>query len=78
MHNFALIGASGYIAPRHLKAIKDTRNQLLAAYGGKDLIMFPSAPPITCTIRIYDSDCALGLTLFAKSRLFSIPGMPRH
>ncbi len=29
--NFALIGASGYIAPRHLKAIKDTDNTLLAA-----------------------------------------------
>jgi UDP-N-acetyl-2-amino-2-deoxyglucuronate dehydrogenase len=31
MKNFALIGASGYIAPRHLKAIKDTDNKLLAA-----------------------------------------------
>ncbi|MDT7833456.1 Gfo/Idh/MocA family oxidoreductase [Flavobacteriaceae bacterium S356] len=31
MKNFALIGASGYIAPRHLKAIKDTDNNLLAA-----------------------------------------------
>ena len=31
MKNFALIGASGYIAPRHLQAIKDTNNQLLAA-----------------------------------------------
>ena len=29
--NFALIGASGYIAPRHLKAIKDTNNNLIAA-----------------------------------------------
>ena len=29
--NFALIGASGYIAPRHLKAIKDTKNNLIAA-----------------------------------------------
>ena len=31
MKNFALIGASGYIAPRHLKAIGDTKNILLAA-----------------------------------------------
>lgn len=31
MKNFALIGASGYIAPRHLKAIKDTGNNLIAA-----------------------------------------------
>ena len=29
--NFALIGASGYIAPRHLQAIKDTNNNLIAA-----------------------------------------------
>ena len=28
MKNFALIGASGYIAPRHMKAIKDTGNNL--------------------------------------------------
>jgi len=31
MKNFALIGASGYIAPRHLMAIKDTNNNLIAA-----------------------------------------------
>ena len=29
--NFALIGASGYIAPRHMKAIKETGNKLVAA-----------------------------------------------
>lgn len=32
MKNFALIGAAGYIAPRHLKAIKETDNSLLAAF----------------------------------------------
>ena len=31
MKNFALIGAAGYIAIRHLKAIKETNNNLLAA-----------------------------------------------
>ena len=31
MKNFALIGAAGYIAPRHMKAIKDTGNDLVAA-----------------------------------------------
>jgi UDP-N-acetyl-2-amino-2-deoxyglucuronate dehydrogenase len=31
MKNFALIGAAGYIAPRHLMAIRDTNNNLLAA-----------------------------------------------
>ena len=30
MKNFGLIGASGYIAPKHMKAIKDTDNQLVA------------------------------------------------
>ena len=31
MKNFALIGAAGYIAPRHIKAISDTGNNLIAA-----------------------------------------------
>ena len=31
MKNFAIIGVAGYIAPRHLQAIKDTRNNLVAA-----------------------------------------------
>jgi len=29
--NFALIGAAGYIAPRHMQAIKETGNELVAA-----------------------------------------------
>jgi UDP-N-acetyl-2-amino-2-deoxyglucuronate dehydrogenase len=31
MKNFAMIGVAGYIAPRHLTAIRDTKNDLLAA-----------------------------------------------
>lgn len=31
MKNFALIGAAGFIAPRHLNAIKETQNNLIAA-----------------------------------------------
>jgi len=31
MKNFALIGTAGYIAPRHLKAIKETGNRVVAA-----------------------------------------------
>ncbi len=31
MKNFALIGIAGFIAPRHLQAIKDTGNNLVAA-----------------------------------------------
>ena len=40
MKNFALIGAAGYIAPRHLRAIKDTGNCLVAAYDKFDRINF--------------------------------------
>jgi len=36
--NFALIGAAGYIAPRHLKAIKDTGNKLVAALDKSDSV----------------------------------------
>lgn len=38
MKNFALIGAAGYIAPRHIKAIADTGNNLLAAYDRFDSV----------------------------------------
>ena len=31
MKNFGLIGVSGYIAPKHMRAIKDTNNNLLVA-----------------------------------------------
>jgi len=36
--NFALIGAAGYIAPRHMQAIKDTGNQLVAAMDPSDSV----------------------------------------
>lgn len=47
-NNFALIGASGYIAPRHMKAIKETGNNLLAAVDPSDSVgiidsFFPKA-----------------------------------
>ncbi len=38
MKNFALIGAAGYIAPRHMKAIKETGNQLSVAYDINDSV----------------------------------------
>jgi UDP-N-acetyl-2-amino-2-deoxyglucuronate dehydrogenase len=38
MSNFALIGAAGYVAPRHLKAIRDTGHQLVAAYDPQDSV----------------------------------------
>ena len=46
--NFALIGVAGYIAPRHMKAIKDTNNNLIAALDKFDSVgimdsYFPNA-----------------------------------
>jgi len=48
MKNFVLVGAGGYIAPRHMKAIKDTNNNLLAALDKHDSVgildsYFPNA-----------------------------------
>ena len=38
MKRFALIGAAGYIAPRHMQAIKETGNELVAAYDPNDSV----------------------------------------
>lgn len=48
MKNFALIGVAGFVAPRHLKAIKDTGNNLVAALDKFDQVgildsYFPNA-----------------------------------
>jgi len=48
MKNFTLLGAAGYIAPRHLRAIKETGNNLLAAFDPFDSVgimdnFFPKA-----------------------------------
>src|SRR5687768_7659768 len=36
--NFALVGAAGHVAPRHLKAIADTGNTLIAALDPHDSV----------------------------------------
>ena len=61
MKNFALIGAAGYIAPRHLKAIKDTGNNLVAAYDPFDSVgimdsFFPQASFFTQQ-ELFDRHC---------------------
>lgn len=48
MKNFALVGVGGYIAPRHLKAINDTNNNLVCALDKNDSVgiidsFFPNA-----------------------------------
>lgn len=48
VYNFALIGAAGYVAPRHLKAIKENSQNLVAALDPSDSVgiidsYFPNA-----------------------------------
>lgn len=38
MKNFGLIGIAGYIAPRHIRAIKDTNNNLIVALDKSDTV----------------------------------------
>jgi UDP-N-acetyl-2-amino-2-deoxyglucuronate dehydrogenase len=38
LKNFALIGAAGYVAPKHMRAIKDTGNNLIIALDKNDSI----------------------------------------
>ena len=59
--NFALIGVGGYIAPRHLRAIKDTGNILQAAYDRFDSVgimdsYFPDAAFFT-EQELFDRHC---------------------
>ena len=56
MINFGLIGAAGYIAPRHMQAIKETNNNLVAALDKFDSVgiidsYFPNADFFTETER---------------------------
>jgi len=62
MKNFAIIGIGGYIAPRHLKAIQDTGNQVVAAYDKSDSVgiidsYFPEAAFFT-EQELFDRHCS--------------------
>ena len=62
MKNFALIGVAGYIAPRHVRAIKDTGNRLVAAYDKFDSVgimdsFFPEASFFT-EMELFDRYCS--------------------
>lgn len=59
--NFAIIGAGGYVAPRHLRAIKETGNRLVAAYDKFDSVgildsFFPEAAFFT-EQELFDRHC---------------------
>lgn len=62
MKNFAIIGVGGYIAPRHLKAIQETGNQVVAAYDKSDSVgiidsFFPEAAFFT-EQELFDRHCS--------------------
>ena len=62
MKNFAVIGVGGYVAPRHLKAIKDTQNRLVACYDKSDSVgiidsYFPDASFFT-EFELFDRHCS--------------------
>jgi UDP-N-acetyl-2-amino-2-deoxyglucuronate dehydrogenase len=59
MKNFGLIGASGYIAPRHMQAIKDTENNLSVCFDINDSVgiidsISPNSEFFTQFERFYD------------------------
>lgn len=59
MKRFALIGAAGYIAPRHMRAIKDTGNELVSAFDINDSVgiidsIAPASEFFTEFERFYD------------------------
>ena len=59
MKNFALIGASGYIAPRHMKAVQETNNHLSVCYDINDSVgiidsISPASEFFTDFERFYD------------------------
>lgn len=61
MYNFAIMGVAGYIAPRHLNAIKETGNNLVAAYDRFDSVgimdsYFPQAAFFT-EQELFDRHC---------------------
>ena len=64
MKRFALVGAAGYIAPRHMRAIKDTGNELVSAYDINDSVgiidsLSPQSEFFTEFERFYDHAWAL-------------------
>jgi O-antigen/teichoic acid export membrane protein len=68
MKNFALIGAAGYIAPRHMKAIKETGNNLVAAL---DTLVWKRKTGITSLIVL----TSIGFNILFMYILFPLYGL---
>lgn len=77
MKRFALIGAAGYIAPRHMRAIKDTGNELVSAFDINDSVgiidsIAPASEFFTEFERFYDHAWTLGREKQTALDYFSI------
>ncbi len=77
MKRFALLGAAGYIAPRHMRAIKDTGNDLVSAYDINDSVgiidsISPQSEFFTEFERFYDHAFSLKRTKSTTLDYFSI------
>lgn len=64
MKRFALIGAAGFIAPRHMRAIRDTGNALVSAFDPNDSVgvidsISPESAFFTDFERFYEHACDL-------------------
>ncbi|MFC2097380.1 hypothetical protein ACFLSI_03495 [Bacteroidota bacterium] len=73
--NFALTGADGYIAPRHLKAIKETYNNLAAALDPNigvhffDMLTWIFGLTKDNIVHVYNRDIASGFLQLERSRV---------
>ena len=60
--NFAIIGVGGYVAARHLNAIKETGNKLVAAIDKHDSVgIMDSYFPIECKKHFFMDTHILGI-----------------
>lgn len=64
MKKFALVGAAGYVAPKHMKAIKEVGGMLVTAYDHSDSVgvidkYFPKSVFTTNLRKFIDSICTL-------------------
>ena len=77
MKNFALIGAAGYIATRHMKAIKDTGNNLSVALDKFDSVgvmdsYFPEADLTATAFTILSAPASDGLSMLILIPIFKL------
>ena len=76
MKRFVLLGAAGFVAPRHMRAIRDTGNELAAAMDPNDSVgvldsHFPDADFFTTFLALSLSAIGTGYILATYAPSFS-------